>query len=194
MPRPGQQSKERECPARSARTRTVRSSRRWPQCGTCGIKIGLAQMRSLFKKLDGSVKHATSPPHPDRSWQVVILRRSQFSPRTNQPIRPSSPIAHPQSYPPRLGPLPLLFPDERAPISLRSEPRPKSRSEKFRHAPPVAHIAMSFGPTIAWKASPTRTPPPICTSAPFLKPRWSQDRGAASGFKKYTMRGFSQSV
>jgi len=29
------------------------------------------------------------------------------------------------------------------------------------------HIAMSYDPTIAWKASPTRTPPPICTSAPF---------------------------
>jgi hypothetical protein len=28
------------------------------------------------------------------------------------------------------------------------------------------HIAMSFNLTIAWKASPTRTPPPICTSAP----------------------------
>lgn len=27
------------------------------------------------------------------------------------------------------------------------------------------------------KASPTCTPPPICTLAPFLKPRWSQDRG-----------------
>jgi hypothetical protein len=37
----------------------------------------------------------------------------------------------------------------------------------------VTHIAMDHDPTIAWKASPTRTPPPICTSAPFLKPRWS---------------------
>src|SRR5579859_59465 len=36
---------------------------------------------------------------------------------------------------------------------------------------------MGHGPTIAWKASPTRTPPPICTSAPFPKPRWSKDRG-----------------
>jgi len=29
------------------------------------------------------------------------------------------------------------------------------------------HIAMSYNPSIAWKASLTRTPPPICTSAPF---------------------------
>jgi hypothetical protein len=127
------------------------------------------------------------PPRlaPDRSWQVVILRPSQFSPRTNQPIRPPSPIAHPQSYPCRLGLPPLLFPDELAPISLPYRNRDRrSRSQKSRHNPTVTHIAMSFGPTIAWKASPTRTPPPICTSAPFLKPRWSQDRGAASRFKK----------
>jgi len=53
---------------------------------------------------------------------------------------------------------------------------------------------MSFGPTIAWKASPTRTPPPICTSAPFLKPRWSQDRGRREQNWNYTMRGVSQCI
>lgn len=42
---------------------------------------------------------------------------------------------------------------------------------------------MSSDPTIAWKASPTRTPPPICTSAPFLKPRWSQNRGRRERFR-----------
>jgi hypothetical protein len=56
-----------------------------------------------------------------------------------------------------------------------------------------SHIAMRFNPTIAWKASPTRTPPPICTSAPFLKPRWSQEPWAPRTIKKYTMRGFPQS-
>ena len=57
----------------------------------------------------------------------------------------------------------------------------------------IPHIAMSFDPTIAWKASPTRAPPPICTSAPFLKPRWSQEPWAPRTIKKYTMRGFPQS-
>jgi hypothetical protein len=52
---------------------------------------------------------------------------------------------------------------------------------------------MSFDPTIAWKASPTRTPPPICTSAPILKPRWSEERGRRERVKKYTMRGVPQS-
>jgi len=32
----------------------------------------------------------------------------------------------------------------------------------------IPHIAMRLNPTTAWRASPTRTPPPICTSAPFL--------------------------
>jgi hypothetical protein len=41
--------------------------------------------------------------------------------------------------------------------------------EKFRHSSTVTHIAMGHEPTFAWKASPTRTPPPICTSAPFSK-------------------------
>ena len=34
---------------------------------------------------------------------------------------------------------------------------------------------MSYNPSIAWKASLTRTPPPICTPAPFPKPRWSEE-------------------
>src|SRR6516225_7299149 len=38
---------------------------------------------------------------------------------------------------------------------------------------PLPILTMGFGPTIAWKASPTRIPPPICTSTPFPKPRWS---------------------
>jgi hypothetical protein len=44
----------------------------------------------------------------------------------------------------------------------------------------ITRIATGLGPTIAWKASPTRTPPPICTSAPCLEPRWSKIVGAAS--------------
>lgn len=60
----------------------------------------------------------------------------------------------------------------------------RPRFQKFRHSTTVAHIAIGFRPTIAWKASPTRTPPPICTSAPFLKPRWSQDRGRRERLKE----------
>ena len=41
--------------------------------------------------------------------------------------------------------------------------------EKFRHSSIVTHIAMGRDSTFAWKASPTRTPPPICTSTPVSK-------------------------
>lgn len=40
-----------------------------------------------------------------------------------------------------------------------------------------SHIAMGFEPTSLVEASPTCPPPPICTLAPFPKPRWSEDRG-----------------
>jgi hypothetical protein len=38
--------------------------------------------------------------------------------------------------------------------------------------------------TIAWRASPTRTSPPICASALVLNPRWSQGRGASRTFQE----------
>ncbi len=56
-----------------------------------------------------------------------------------------------------------------------------------------SHIAMSYEAAIAWRASRTRTPPPICTCAPFPKPRWSLDRGRRERSKKYTMGDFPQS-
>src|SRR3954447_7888257 len=40
--------------------------------------------------------------------------------------------------------------------------------EKISTQNRTPHIAMRLNLTIAWRASPTRTPPPICTSAPFL--------------------------
>ena len=59
----------------------------------------------------------------------------------------------------------------------------KPSPEKFQHSNSISRIATGWNPTIAWKASPTRTPPPICTSAPFPKPRWSQDRGRREQFR-----------
>src|SRR5262245_47148877 len=99
------------------------------------------------------------PPRlaPDRSWQVVILRPSQFSPAYEPTHSPAEPDCSSSIVPHPLGLLPLLFPDELAPISLPVGNRDRrSRSQKSRHNPTVTHIAMSFGPTIAWKASPTR--------------------------------------
>ena len=55
-------------------------------------------------------------------------------------------------------------------ISLVQSPQDrKVPLEKFRHTSIVTHIAMGHDSTFALKASPTRTPPPICTSTPVSK-------------------------
>ena len=54
----------------------------------------------------------------------------------------------------------------------RGEPRLRDLDAVLRY--PYCYRSRSDN---RWKASPTRTPPPICTSAPCQKPRWSYDRG-----------------
>ncbi|CCE08543.1 hypothetical protein BRAS3843_2770025 [Bradyrhizobium sp. STM 3843] len=86
------------------------------------------------------------------------------------------PLRHyiPYNCPARKALLSKLLPGRLYTVFLLFKPRgTNAPPEKFRHSSNVTHITMSPEPTIAWKASPTRTPPPICTSAPFLKPRWS---------------------
>jgi hypothetical protein len=58
----------------------------------------------------------------------------------------------------------------------------------------VTRIAKGLGPTIAWKASPTRTPPPICTFAPCLVPRWFRDRGRREQLINTTWRADGNAV
>lgn len=143
-----------------------------------------------MKYRDVSVKHATSPSHRDRSRQVVILRRSNSAHVRTKFVRSLRRIVQPFNLPVRSGLLPRCSP------GCLFLPPTRQRCPALRNfdtALSVTHIAMGFDPTIAWKASPTRTPPPICTSAPFLKPRWSQDRGRREPFKEYTMGDFSQS-
>jgi hypothetical protein len=120
----------------------------------------------------------TSPSHRDCSQQVVLSRVVQF--------QLTFPLGRPSSLSLR-GSLDgfLLFNDGKARLAP-----PREISTQI----PITHITMGHDPTIAWKASPTRTPPPICTSAPFLKPRWSQDRGRREQLNKYTMDDFSQCI
>jgi hypothetical protein len=60
-------------------------------------------------------------------------------------------------------------------LLLGSKTNQRENSLEKIDTEPHSSFYMRLNPTIAWKASPTRTPPPICTSAPFLKPRWSQE-------------------
>ena len=69
-------------------------------------------------------------------------------------------------------------PEDRGPNSLVCrEHDTKAALSRNLDTEPRHPTRLDHHPTIARKASPTRTPPPICASAPFLKPRWSQDRG-----------------
>jgi hypothetical protein len=70
----------------------------------------------------------------------------------------------------------------RVSLLFEANEAPMPRFEKFRHKTTILTLVMRLNPTIAWRASPTRTPPPICTSAPFLKPRWSQEPWAPRTF------------
>jgi hypothetical protein len=181
-------------PAKSARTQ--RKARSVPV--KLVLVIGRApsglEGKQSIKYRDVSVKHATtSPSHRDRSRQVVVLRPFQDQPRPNKIVQPppwTQLILNLLTHPNRLRNSCRVV----VPISLFKTSRiPVPCSRNFRHTGIVTHIAMSLDPTFAWRASLTRTPPPICTSAPFLKPRWSQDRGRCERFKKYTMHDFRQS-
>ena len=108
--------------------------------------------------------------------QVVISRLFKIQPP--RPEHRKSFSRHAASFSPSFN-LPLCaFGDSRladAYFSCSKRTRhecPAREISTQNHAP---HIAMRSNPTIAWKASLTRTPPPICTSAPFPKPRWSQE-------------------
>ena len=133
------------------------------------------------------------PPRPTviahgklSSYVVPIQLASGPRPPPCRTVQPRS------TLPSRSGLLSELWSASDA-FSPPGEERNASPSE-IRHSFTVAHTAIGFRPTIAWKASPTRTPPPICTSATFLKPRWSQDRGRCEPSNRNTMRDFSQSV
>ncbi len=51
----------------------------------------------------------------------------------------------------------------------------------------VTRIATGLGPTIAWKASPTRTPPPICTFRPLPSTALALKSWAPRAVNEYTM-------
>ena len=165
-------------PARSACTqRSVGSPRRGPLAG--GTEMGgLRNGRSIkFRNLH--VQHCNNLP---------------VSPRL---LAASCPLACGlvQTYLPTRATFGTLAGWSPARISLVKRQQGMTASPReISTQIPITHIAMGHDPTIAWKAPPTRTPPPICTSTPFLKPRWSQDRGRREHLNKYTMDDFSQSI
>src|SRR6202012_3816804 len=88
----------------------------------------------------------TSPSHHDCSRQVVLSRLSQF--------KLTCPLGRPSALSPgwNFARISLVQAGAAALPHLR----------EISTQIPMTHIAMGYDPTIAWKASPTRTPPPIC--------------------------------
>jgi len=122
-----------------------------------------------MKYPDGSVKHATSPSHRDRSRQVVTLRRSNSARVRTTFARPSccNRLNLYSTY--LLGRACFLSSGRDCCLFL---PPTRQRCLVLRNFDTVLSLPILlqvFVPTIAWKASPTRTPPPICTSTPVSK-------------------------
>ena len=128
----------------------------WAALEIAWFEIGLRSNSAMYTYRIAT----TSPSHHDCSQQVVLSRVSQ--------IQPYQPPERPSAFVRRIC----------ADLSCSTPARHECLYRReISTQNPITHIAMGHDPTIAWKAPPTRTPPPICTSAPFLKPRWSQDRG-----------------
>ena len=161
--------------ARSARTRIFVTARGGPDTRTHGFKKCLVRKWQLAKYRSVSVNHLTSPPlsrllapsvNPELAVSRVRLPRLHRCTCSRvQLARPSLVASVTLAVP-----LSVLSCCQR-----RGEPRLRDLDAVLRH--PYCYRSRSDN---RWKASPTRTPPPICTSAPCLQPRWSEIVGAAS--------------
>jgi hypothetical protein len=151
--------------------------------GPCGVRVGgRSQAASNTPSFEIGIRSDTAmipldiepPPltvvtHGKYHLLRVSISRGKTSEIKNRPA--ARPLYSTRSFPPAyIAPklvvncfVSLLFGQTRHECLVR-----EISTQNYR-----AHIAMSYDPTIAWKASPTRTPPPICTSVPILKPRWS---------------------
>jgi hypothetical protein len=168
-----------ECPARSARTRRSVVSSRWRPL-VRGAENGVVRNRRSIKYCDFHIQHCNNLPVPPQ-----LLAAS--CPLACSPIQTCLPRLDGFRHSRRGG----FCADLSCSTTARHRCLDLREISTQNHN---THIAMGHDPTIAWKAPPTRTPPPICTSAPFLKPRWSQDRGRCEPIKKYTMGDFPQSI
>ena len=162
----------RKISARSARTRrSIRSSRgRLTERAVGGLCFYCGLVRNGNERVgcrDDSVKHTTSPPHRENMRRVIRSKVFQ-----------SQSAAAEQKH---------AWPLRRRYLSLSSSTRPRATRSRSLQLSSVSafplseahqaqrqeiqtqnirpHIAMGYQLSFAWKASLTRTPPPICTSA-----------------------------
>jgi hypothetical protein len=144
----------------------------------------------LIEYHDISVKHATSPSHRDYPRQVVLFPVFKFRGRRLIASRYAA------WFSPFLDPLTASASSAAAAVRpvrislVRSQRDEKRRALRNFDTELPSSYCYEFQPEHRWKASLTCTPPPICTYAPVLKPRWSEEPQAPRRLKKYTMRDF----
>lgn len=150
--------------ARSARTRRAFA------CGRLNagrIGDGIVERWNLCQYRVESVGHDTSPSCRDRSRQGPACERQSLTSRMSRPSYSSSARLRHRSCRGNFA------------MSVRLA-RLGSQDPAWRRSDKELPFPYCYGFLIRhslFEASPTCTPPPICTLAPFPKPRWSEDRG-----------------
>lgn len=172
--------KEKVVLARSARTqRSVRSVR------LGGNKAGVVGRYGVVRKMHSvqchadSVKHATSPSRRDISRRVIHVASDPTSVRRSRTLRCPAPLRRvPQSvqFQIRIGPCPTRLRASRSPLlvcrcAFSCEAR--ETPGRIQTQDSRSHIAMSYEPSIAWKASLRAHRRRYARPFMVLKPRWS---------------------
>ncbi len=166
--------------ARSARTqRSVRSRRRIR--GRVVGKYGVVGKTLLVQCRADSVKHVASPSRRDFSQRAIHVASDSTSVRRSRTSRCPAPLRRvPQSVPVQtgfeLGPTPLQAPRSYSLAVVRCVFPRSMRILRLREIwaqDSRSHIAMSYRPSFAWKASLRAHRRRFARPLRVLKPRWS---------------------
>ena len=130
------------------------------------------------RKSDEFVRHVTSPSRRDKHDKSSLPNLFKFDRRRLKHQRTVQPLRH-SLRPPQLksrshAPLPTAGSTMSFLFFLSDEAR-MLHLEKFRHRTSVPILLWVRTQRSLGKRRLTRTPPPICTSASILDPRWSQE-------------------
>ena len=160
----------RSCSRTSAQSR---DARRRGTRHTAMLKLARTRNSNDF------VRHATSPSRRHKARQVVIPKLFKFDRRRLKQQRTVQPLRH-SICPPQLASRSRLhFPCRQfgcfVSLFFKGNEARQLRLEKFRRRTPSPILLWVRTQRSLGKRRLTRTPPPICTSASVLNPRWSQE-------------------
>ena len=150
--------------ARSARTRRPVTRGR---LNVRRIQKGIVGIGNLFQYRVESVRHDTSPSCRDCSRQGPACLEDNRVKSRGCPARLHCLSARLRRHACRGSFKTSLI------CAWREQDQLRSRLETFRQRSTVPTLLWVLNRQSLVEASPTCTPPPICTLTPFLKPRWS---------------------